>query len=250
MSTSVPRLRKTFFIHEGHIAANRKLSPLALAMFLQEIASTHATQLGVGIEELLAQEKTWVLSRLKIRLTENPVRPEKITIETWPSGKERLFAMRNFVLYDDAGHVFGHADSAWLIIDVNSRRPLKIDPFLVGWAQFPYEKEWPFEPNGLPAFTPENDGRRFYTRFRDLDINQHVNNVSYMEWALEGLPWDLLFHGELQEIEIHFLGESFLGEEVVSYAMPTPDLPHWYHRIMRVSDQKELARMKSIWVTT
>lgn len=246
MPESVPRLQKTFYIHEGHIAANGKLSPLALALFLQESASTHATNLGIGLQHLLDTGKTWVLSRLKITWDALPAKPEKVTIETWPSGKERLFAMRNFILYDAQGHPFGHADSAWLIIDATSRRPLKIDPFLVGWAEFPFSGEWPFAPKGLPEFELY-EGRRFYTRYRDLDINQHVNNVSYMEWALEGLPWELLFKGTIQEIEIHFLGESFLGEEVISYAVPSTTPGTWMHRIMRVSDQKELARMKSVW---
>jgi len=241
------RLKKSFSIHENHIAANGKISPLALMMFLQECASSHAEKLGVGVKELLAQNKTWVLSRFKLILTRFPIRSEQIEVETWPSGTERFFAIRDFILYDGSGESFGKAQSAWVVIDTNNRRPLRVDSFLPDKIKIPYLGSWPFVEKGLPKLEKAETCRRFFTRFRDLDINQHVNNISYMEWAFEGLPWDLLFRGNLKEVEIHFLQESFLGEEICSITEFQSDKNAWFHKIERVSDQKELVRMKSVW---
>jgi medium-chain acyl-[acyl-carrier-protein] hydrolase len=42
--------------------------------------------------------------------------------------------------------------------------------------------------NKLPKIDAADVESRFFVRYHDLDINQHVNNVRYIEWLLESIP--------------------------------------------------------------
>jgi medium-chain acyl-[acyl-carrier-protein] hydrolase len=56
--------------------------------------------------------------------------PDQIQISTWPSGAQRLFALRDFELQDKDNQAVAVAVSAWLVLDVQKRRPVRIAPFV------------------------------------------------------------------------------------------------------------------------
>jgi len=68
---------------------------------------------------------TWVLSGFFITIDSYPKWQDTITIQTWPSGLERLFAMRDFIIFDADRKVIGTAKSAWIVIDMALRKPVR-----------------------------------------------------------------------------------------------------------------------------
>ncbi len=48
----------------------------------------------------------------------------------------------------------------------------------------------------------------------DLDIVNHVNNVKYLEWCLDYTAASLLLKQQLQSLEMNFLKELSLKDEV------------------------------------
>jgi hypothetical protein len=74
----------------------------------------------------MARGVTWVLSRLRL---ENPVAialGDEVEIETWPSGMERLFALREFVVRRRAdGAEVARASTQWLVLDLATRKPVR-----------------------------------------------------------------------------------------------------------------------------
>ena len=58
-----------------------------------------------------------------------------MTLETWPSGIDRLFAIRDFRMV--AGEeVLLRATSEWMVIDVNRRRPVRLPAWVTETAAF------------------------------------------------------------------------------------------------------------------
>jgi acyl-ACP thioesterase len=85
-------------------------------------------------------------------------------------------------------------------------------------------------------------------RFRDLDVNRHVNNVTFVEWVLESVPPSFLNERDLAFIEINFIGEALLGDTVESCAEPGPSGSEAFlHRIVRAGGGQELARAQTVW---
>lgn len=52
---------------------------------------------------------------------------------------------------------------------------------------------------------------------RDIDTNGHVNNLHYIDYALETLPEDIYNSNEFDNIEIHYKKEIKYGETIKCY---------------------------------
>ena len=51
--------------------------------------------------------------------------------------------------------------------------------------------------------------------YSDLDVNCHVNNVTYIRWAIDALGSDFMDQAKLTELKVNFKREVFEGEKVI-----------------------------------
>jgi len=77
--------RETFRVRAGEVGPGGAMRLPALLDLFQEAAGNSATSFGWGSDALLAQGKTWVLSRHHLRLHALPAWREDVAVETWPS---------------------------------------------------------------------------------------------------------------------------------------------------------------------
>jgi len=243
-----------YAIRSYEVDACGRLSIPALCNFMQDAASKHADKLGVSVAQLQKEHKTWVLSRLTLQMQSYPAWQDPLHVTTWPSGSRRLYALRNFLFLDRQERLLGAAATAWLIIDMQNRRPLRIEPFL--------KKLNPGAPAAgacpelklfekIPIFSVYAHEKRFRIRYRDLDINRHVNNVSYIEWIIESIPAEELHRSMLTGLEINYVAEAFYGDFVISKARPVDGRPGIFlHSIVREDGNQELIRARTVWKTT
>jgi acyl-ACP thioesterase len=216
--------------------------------FMQEAASRHAEALGVSIHQLHAENYTWLLSRLKIRIGSYPGWNDQIGVSTWPSGTQRLFALRDFELKDGDDRTIAAAVSAWLVLDIRKRRPVRISPFVERLKPIEGNHILPDLPDKLPGLENHNYERKFVVRRRDLDINQHVNNVSFVEWVVESVPPTALNTSVLAELEINFLAEAFYEDHISAKSRPgDSDSAVFDHSLIRQQDGRELVRARTVW---
>jgi acyl-ACP thioesterase len=215
---------------------------------MQEAASRHAEALGVSIQQLLLENYTWLLSRLKIKIASFPVWQDRITISTWPSGAQRLFALRDFQLKDKHDQTVAAAVSAWLVLDVEKRRPVRIGPFIEKLRPLEGQHILPDALDKLPGLEFRTHEKKFVVRYRDLDINQHVNNVSFVEWLVESIPKGVLNTSVLAELEINFMAEAFYEDRILAACHPLdPHNTSFHHSLIRQQDGQELARAVTVW---
>ncbi len=69
--------------------------------------------------DLFKKGLTWVLSRFHIEITRYPKWGETVQINTWPSGRGPLFAVRDYEILDAEGPLAA-ATSSWLIVDLKT----------------------------------------------------------------------------------------------------------------------------------
>ena len=62
--------------------------------------------------------------------------------------------------------------------------------------------------------------RVFDVRYLDIDANLHVNNTSYLVWALEAIPPGRWKTRRAVEVEVHFVAESRFGPDTAQVASP------------------------------
>ncbi len=214
--------------------------------YLQEAAELNAVDLGFDTEALLSRSLTWMLARLQLRSGEPPAGRSRLIAETWPSGIVSRFAQRDFRLYvDGADTAFVAATSYWLLIDINRKRPVTVENILgrEHIVDVPHAVADPFpaiQPAGDPVFSAE-----FRVRRSDLDMNDHVNNVHYVEWLAEAVPEDVWRGGGITELDVEYKRAAQFGDAVrIDTHVSCPGA--YTHRMSAGGNDLVLAR--SVWV--
>jgi len=198
----------------GHI----KMS--SIANYLQESAWRHAEHLGFGYEDAQRRNEFWVIVALMVRMVDYPQWGDKITVETWPKGIDRLFAFRDFKIISEDGKVLGAATSTWMILDQDTHRPKKVDivkPVLHLAVRQDILAE---NPPHLPVLENFNSSVSRQVQFSEVDFYGHVNNTRYLDWCLDAIPEVWHHSHKIRCMIINFLSETHYGENIrVDYLM-------------------------------
>jgi acyl-ACP thioesterase len=242
------RFSKVFQVRNYEVDVRGCLCPLVLLNFMQEVAGNHARQLGVAVSDLRQQGFTWVLSRLHLQINDLPSSRDDIVIHSWPSLREGLFSCREFEIYSLGGDRLAQATSSWAVIDLATRRPLRLSELALTYPLDPQRAIADSFPT-LPLMEQSLTQRQFTVLRSDLDMNCHVNNVVYAHWLLETVPQETYDDCRLASIELGFRAEAFAGEEVVAEIARQPmGEGNWFvHRIKAVTDGRELVRARTQW---
>jgi medium-chain acyl-[acyl-carrier-protein] hydrolase len=241
------QISDTFRVRTFDIDDRGNLSGSALCRYLLDVAGEHARMLGLDLHSMIAREHTWVLSRFSARLDKVPRLRDKITIETFTAGVERLYALREFRIFDSERTPIGEGSSAWLILRLDTRRPVRPEPFLshIDISKIP---EQGVLPERVPIFNGNESTASFRVRNRDIDANGHVTSASYAEWAIEALPRDFLLSSVMIGITLEYLAETFFSENVDVRAFRTGSSGmEFLHEINAVNDGRILARARTVW---
>lgn len=234
---------ETVRVRSYEAGADNCASILSISNYLQEAAGNHAFALGVAIDQLSVQNLSWVLSRLRVHMNTYPKWRDEVRITTWPCGVERLFAYRDFEIHDADGQRLGAATSAWLLLDIRKRRPARMLDVVRNFAVTDRARAFGDGFGARLAPSPRAEiERTFRVRLSDLDINHHVNNVNYIEWAVETVPPDA---GTLVDLQVKFLAESLSGDEIISRCARMGQVRQ--HELLRSSDHKTLALVRTEW---
>jgi len=187
--------------------------------FLQETASLHAEALGFSKRNFAAEGSniSWVLTKLRVRMTRYPQWEESVVVATYPRGGRRITAHRDFELRV-GDELVGLATSEWMVIDLSTRKIVPVPPSVYELANDEYPPVM-----GEEAFSRlrwdcrETAGAlRFLACRGDIDLNGHVNNVRYVAWLCEALPFGT---SAITDLELVFKSETLAGDEVLSEAV-------------------------------
>lgn len=166
--------------------------PSALLGYLQEAATLAAESRGFGREVLLEKHGAfWMLARMWYRL-DRPLRwGEELTIHTWHRGGKGASMYRDFDLYVD-GKPVGEAVSLWVLVRLEDRKMLRLSqiPELEGTSGGERNKEIQLSKLRLPEEMDLAERRMMH--YSDTDINAHVNNTRYADFACDTIRADLL----------------------------------------------------------
>ena len=242
---------ESFRVRSYEVTPHGTASVLALCDYLQDAAGHHADALDVSMQDLLDAGRAWVLARLRLEVERLPDWEETVALATWPSGLHGLYATREFVLHagDTNGPVLARATSAWLVIDTERRRPLRPPREL--YAIETPDRDAPLAPNpdDLPAPERADHERTFSVRYHELDLNRHVNNVRYAEWALETLPADVHDAHRCTGLALQFRAEATAGDTVRATAetVEAGEALRVRHRLRHAESGRTLAVAATTW---
>jgi len=209
-------LRKdTYYIHSFEVDFSSKINLSTVCNFFQESAWRHATEHHLGYHDLIKDNKAWVLSSLKIHINQLPVWEDRVELMTWARNTDRLFAYRDFEMYKEGTNEPAiSATSAWLIVDIQTKRPQRMQQFSDLMPLLTDKHALFNSKEKIPAVEEVQDYHEKIPAYSDLDVNQHVNNVKYVEWILDLFSLEFQKSHQIKEFEINYRHEVAYNELV------------------------------------
>lgn len=173
---------------------DRKMTLVAILNAFQDCSTFHSEDLGVGMDFLRKQKRMWVLRSWKIQVIRYPGLAEHIRVGTWPYAFGKMTGQRNFRMMDGTGELAAWGDSTWVYMDTERMRPTRVEENVS--EAYNLEPEFSSEKESGPIRIPDKilEEESFEIHFRHLDVNHHVNNGQYIQFASEYLPEGFTIH--------------------------------------------------------
>jgi acyl-ACP thioesterase len=236
-----------FIVRSNEIDYRGQATLPALISYMHEAAWDNTVTLGISMYDLLERGMTWVLQRLRVEMFRYPKHSEKIFVQTWASGRERIFMHRDFRIYGADKELLGQATSVWLVMDMVKRQLSSLPEFITALEVVPTHEPLPFAKGKLPVLQEAAYEEQIPVRWHDIDLNRHVTNTRYLQWALDTLPLEVLEQKELRELDIIFRAESVLGDTVITAVAADGDDDVYLHKLSSQETGKELVQARSVW---
>lgn len=194
------------------------LTPASLAIYFQDLAISHSNSLGFTLDFLASKKRGWAITNWHIEMIRYPLFGDILTINTWSNQCRRMQAQRSFRVTDSNGDIVCNASSRWIYMDLERRRPAKLEEGMEESYLCNLPSAIENEKYTMPK--PEEEiiplERQFTVTRRDTDTNGHANNTKYMEWAMDDVPDELYESRKIKEISAVYRKECYKGSKIVS----------------------------------
>ena len=193
----------------------RQCRPSAVLGILQEAATQASLALHIsGPEALEKYNALWMVTRSRVEL-DKPIRwNDLLTVRTWHRGAAGASSYRDFDIIRD-GEIIGRGLTLWVLVDADEHKLMRMKSL----------KEFEGTDGGElnrrerlhRARMPESfDGCALREmRYSDTDINGHINNIHYADFACDALHLERYGEGRfVNSIQLDYITECMAGETV------------------------------------
>ena len=190
------------------IGVNSEATNKALLAIMQDVSALHSASIGYGVLEIETKKRAWMLLDWKM----------KVKAETWSRKVERLYAYRDFQLKDKDGNIVAIGTSRWIFVDTDRRRPVRLTADIADLYESETDKSV-FDEE-IKDIEYEEDyifKKEYRIQRRDIDINEHMHNLSYLDMAYEILPDEIYKNKIFDNVRIVYKKEIVYGENIECY---------------------------------
>lgn len=164
--------------------------------------------------KIISDEETWVITQYYIKQLQMPALNDQITVRTRVVDANRFFITRYFDIYNDEQLLF-EVFTQYTVINWQTRKMVRIDVEpLERMDLVDKELTIPFK-----RFVKPDEFESYLFSERDIhdsdiDENNHVNNLVYINWAFSSLPKDFITQHTIDTIEVKYGKELFKDNQV------------------------------------
>lgn len=194
-----------------------RMRPAAFLDYAQELAGDNAAMLGFGYDDLIKDDLVWIISRIRAVFPRLPMWREKTTLSTWHRGCIGPFYIRDSVLEAADGTRLALMTSSWAVLNLSERKVVRDLEAASNPDTICPEAaiEEPCSRMRLPKNVVMTQVGEHRVAYSDIDKNRHVNNVRYVDWAMDALDIELVKSSPVRELEIDFISEARQGDSVL-----------------------------------
>jgi len=240
---------KKYEINYHDADCNLKCKLSTIVNFLCDVGTNQSESLGDTIEKLMENNSAWVFYKYDINMFKYPNYRDVISIKTEPIGFNKFYAFRKYYIMSEEGELLGEAVALFFMINLERRRPMRIPQEEYELYAVESDLQKNIEMEDIIKVQGEDYFKDFNIRYSDIDSNGHVNNVNYIQWAIESVPLDIVKEYEIKRIKVVFEKETTYGDTVhVSAKMLKEDeeMITTVHSI-KSKDGKEVSKLEATW---
>jgi len=203
--------KQNFQIRTSEIGEDLKLSIPSAIQLMQEASMQQIIDINASYWDLKEEGISWVLLKKEVHFHSFPKLLQKVKVSTYASEFDRFFAYRDYLIDHVDGVCAASASSQWALIDIESRKMVKM-PERFQQMQTPNKTlEKPkFKLSNLSSpIRQENHKIKYY----DLDWNGHLNNSVLIKKMLGAASIES-FKLKPTKFQISFKSEAFLDQEI------------------------------------
>lgn len=206
-----------FSVPQSACDSKGNLLPSAVMSMAQTVAGKHAGLFGLGFEDMVISNTSWVLLRYHVKFIKHPVCGQKLSIESWHKGCEGLIHYRDFIFRNPDNEVMVLITTANVVLNLKTRRLQREEHSERLAANALGQDAIAEHPDKITSPAEMNLRGEHIVNVLDLDVNNHTNNAKYMALSEELLRRELFDHRSISEFFINFNNESRLGDQIEMY---------------------------------
>lgn len=204
-----------FHVRYEDVDKNNHLTLKGFLKYFLTAGTAHSDIAGYGLNDIPNNHVTWLTLNWKLQVFQYPKTDENIHIRTWCRNCNKLYVYRDYEMIDNTGNRIAICSSKWVLINTDTKKIAQItDKIIQDYG--PVEiSVFNNEITKLSEPTTEILNRFDYTILRrDLDTNNHVNNLNYVDFALEALPNDIYENANFTNLEVMYKKQCLLGDKI------------------------------------
>lgn len=206
-------LSKDWEINFTQCTPNGYLKYTDLCNLIQLTAAAHSELGGISFSDMQEFNQAWVLSRMRIEITELPKWKDVVTITTWIKSLENSRSVRAIEVVLNGNKIIG-SETFWVVFNTKNRRPEELKLAISHFELYPERKA---TENSLSKIIIDESLANLTEKevvLSDLDIVNHVNNVKYLEWCLDYVDPKTILSQEIESFEMNFIKELSLKDKI------------------------------------
>ncbi len=214
--SKIDTYEKEFILQIGDIDKNNKMKLVSYLKFMQEVGALHSQEYGYGINDEKVTHRAWIVLNWKVEILRRPSWNEKIKVKSWIDSMDKIYYYRDFELLDSNDNVIAKAVSKWIMIDTITKKVQKINEEYINTIKIINREGYNNEFKKISAKVDTESLIQIYeheVQKRDVDTNNHMNNLIYLDLALEGL--DDGYIDNISKIEIDYKTECKYKDKIV-----------------------------------
>jgi medium-chain acyl-[acyl-carrier-protein] hydrolase len=207
-------LSKDWEINFTQCTPNGYLKYTDLCNLLQLTAAAHSEVGGISFTDMQEFNQAWVLSRMRVEISDLPKWRDVVTVKTWINSLENSRSVRALEMYVNGKKIVG-SETFWAVFNTKIRRP---EPLALPYQHFELYPEDKATELGFSKINLTHEKEVIFERtvfLSDLDIVNHANNVKYLEWCLDLVDEKKVLNQQIKSFEMNFLKELSLKDSVL-----------------------------------
>lgn len=229
---------KNYRVKISDVGPNAFITNRGMLGILEDIACRHSDEAGFGIMDISVKHLSWMVLAWKVEILKRVIYGTNLKVCTWAKSANKFQTYRDFEVYDEIGELVCIATSKWTLVDIEKNGITRITDDIIA-HYFPEENNVFENAEVDKLIEPSLFSHEFSYQIqrRDIDVNQHMHNLNYLDVAYEALPEEVYYTDEYNHFEIMYKKAIKLGDTVKCLYSYT-DNAHYI--IMKSVDDKQL----------